>query len=64
MVQSSGNIDALLQEDRRFPPSEDFIKQANISDPKVYEDATADYEAFWANFAKELDWFKKMGPGA
>ncbi len=59
MVQSSGNIDALLQEDRRFPPSEDFIKQANISDPKVYEDATADYEAFWANFAKELDWFKK-----
>ena len=59
MVQYSGNIDALLQEDRRFPPSEDFKKQANISNPKVYEDASMDYEAFWANFAEELDWFKK-----
>ena len=59
MVENLGNIDALLQEDRRFPPTEEFKKQANINDPGVYEEAQKDYEGFWARFAEELHWFKK-----
>ena len=59
MVEDSGRFDALLQEDRAFPPSEEFKAQANIANPGVYEEALRDPEAFWAKFAEELDWFKK-----
>ena len=59
MVESPKNIDALLTEDRRFPSPEAFRKQANVSDPSIYEEAAKDPEAFWARFAEELDWFKK-----
>jgi len=59
MVENVGGIEALLQEDRRFPPSDEFRNQANISDPNVYEEALRDPEGFWAKFAEELDWIKK-----
>ena len=59
MVESSQNIDALLTEDRRFPPPPAFQEQANINDPNVYEEAARDPEGFWARFAEELHWFKK-----
>jgi len=53
-------IDALLQETRVFPPSDEFVKQANISDPAVYDEAARDYEAFWAQHAeRHLHWFEK-----
>ena len=58
MVENTGSIEALLQEDRTFPPPEAFVRQANVSDPSVYAEAAADPEAFWAGFAAELDWFK------
>jgi acetyl-CoA synthetase len=51
-------IDALLQEHRSFPPSAEFKAQALISDPQIYERAAKDPEAFWAGFAKELEWIK------
>ena len=59
MAENVGRIEALLQEDRTFPPSEDFRNQANIADPKVYEEAQKDPEGFWAKFAEELHWFRK-----
>ena len=59
MVESSGSIEALLHEDRTFPPPEGFRKQANIADPDVYKEAQRDPEGFWARFAEELDWFQK-----
>jgi acetyl-CoA synthetase len=52
----SPEIDALLEENRAFSPSESFRAQANIRDPKIYEEAARDPEAFWANFARELEW--------
>ncbi|MBA3269143.1 MAG: acetate--CoA ligase [Acidobacteria bacterium] len=52
----SPEIDALLQENRSFPPSERFRAQANVNDPRIYDDAARDPEAFWANFARELEW--------
>jgi len=51
-------IDNLLQEDRRFPPSPALQKFANISDPEVYDRAARDPEAFWEEFARELEWIR------
>ncbi len=52
------NIDALLQEHRRFPPPAEFVAQANINDPSVYQRAHDDPEGFWAEAATRLDWFR------
>ena len=59
MVENTGSIEALLQEDRSFPPPEGFVRQANMPDPAIYEEARRDPEAFWAGQAEELDWFQK-----
>ena len=59
MVQNTGGIDALLQEERSFPPPADFAAKANLSDPDIYAKAAADPERFWAGLAEELDWFQK-----
>ena len=34
-------IDALLQENREFPPSDDFRAKANINDPEFADRASA-----------------------
>lgn len=52
-------IDALLHETRIFKPSPEFVAQANINDPTIYERASADFEAFWAECAERLEWFEK-----
>ena len=59
MVESTGGIDALLQEERSFPPPADFAANANMADPDIYAKAAADPEGFWAGLAEELDWFQK-----
>jgi acetyl-CoA synthetase len=51
-------IDALLQENRRFPPPGAFTSRALVADPGIYERAARDPEAFWAEFARELDWMR------
>jgi acetyl-CoA synthetase len=46
-----------LLEVEKFEPPEEFRQQALWSDPKVYEEAAADPEAWWTAQAKELlDW--------
>jgi acetyl-CoA synthetase len=52
-------IEVLLRENRTFSPSEEFVQQANLSDPAIYDRAKADPEAFWAEQAESLSWFKK-----
>ena len=59
MVENTGGIDALLQEERSFPPPADFTAKANMADPDIYAQAAADPEAFWAGLAEGLDWFQK-----
>jgi acetyl-CoA synthetase len=49
-------IDALLGETRRFAPSDAWRQSAQVTDPEIYARAAADPEAFWENFAKELEW--------
>jgi acetyl-CoA synthetase len=51
-------IDNLLHENRQFPPTEHWRRHANITDPKIYERAARDPEAFWAEFARELEWIR------
>jgi acetyl-CoA synthetase len=53
---SPPEIDDLLREDRRFPPTDAFRARAQVSDPSVYDRAARDPEAFWADFAAELEW--------
>ena len=53
------NIETLLEERRTFSPPEEFAAQANVNDPSVYEQAEQDFEGFWADFARELHWFKE-----
>jgi acetyl-CoA synthetase len=58
-----GNIESTLQEHRVFPPSAEFVKQANVSGMEAYNalcaEAERDYEGFWARLARdELHWSK------
>jgi acetyl-CoA synthetase len=52
-------IDALLQENREFPPPEEFRRYASIQNPEIWANADADREAFWAGWAEQLDWQTK-----
>ena len=56
MADKHAQIDALLQEDRHFEPSAAFVAASHVSDPKIYDEAARDPEAFWAKFAAELEW--------
>jgi acetyl-CoA synthetase len=58
MAETQGAIDALLSEKRVFEPPEEFRRRALWSDPAVYDRATADPEAFWAEQAEALLWFQ------
>jgi acetyl-CoA synthetase len=51
-------IDALLKENRQFPPTEIWRRSANITDPDIYRRALEDPEAFWSGFASELEWIR------
>ncbi|HXX94167.1 MAG TPA: acetate--CoA ligase [Planctomycetota bacterium] len=50
-------LEALLQENRTFAPSKDFVKHAVAGSKSVY--AVKNRLKFWEGFAKELHWFKK-----
>ncbi|MBI4444666.1 MAG: acetate--CoA ligase [Acidobacteria bacterium] len=54
-----GAISALLKEDRKYAPPQEFIKQANWDDPQIYKRALEDPEGFWAEMAAAIDWYKK-----
>ena len=57
------DIETLKQETRVFTASKEFSKAATIGSMDAYHamcaDASADYESFWANLAREnIDWKK------
>jgi acetyl-CoA synthetase len=54
----SASIDVLLHEARKFPPSEEFRRGAHIRDWSVHERASENYEAYWAEQARRLDWIR------
>ncbi len=54
ITMSEPAIEVYEVEDRTFPPPADFAAGANTSDSSLYDEANADYEAFWARQAREL----------
>ncbi|MDP7066369.1 MAG: acetate--CoA ligase [Acidimicrobiales bacterium] len=56
---SEPTIEDYYVEDRTFPPSETFQRNALITDTSLYEEAQADRLGFWARQARELvTWFE------
>src|SRR6266849_229104 len=56
---SDRTIEALLSEERTFPPPASFQRSAVMRDKQIYDTASRDLEGFWARAAEELHWFKK-----
>ena len=50
-------IDALLHENRVFPPPPGFAAEAQVTSPELYVEAAADPEGYWAREAEQLEWF-------
>ncbi|OIO82188.1 MAG: acetate--CoA ligase [Gallionellaceae bacterium CG1_02_60_948] len=57
------NIQSILNETRVFPPSDAFVKQANVSGMAAYTalcaEAEKDYAGFWAKLARDYILWKK-----
>jgi len=53
---STDAIEGLLEEDRRFPPPDGFVSRTGITDRSLHERAEADFEGFWAEQARALEW--------
>jgi len=58
-IDSYATIEALYGETRTFPPPASFVADAEYADPKIYAEADADPEAFWAKQAESLSWYRK-----
>lgn len=62
-MSENSAIESILTEDRVFPPPAEFAANAHITSfeeyEKLYAEAAADPEAFWAKQAEDLHWFKK-----
>jgi acetyl-CoA synthetase len=57
-----GTLEAQLEEMlaiETFDPPAEFVEQALLSDPKIYEEADADWKGWWVKQAKTLSWFKE-----
>jgi len=56
------NLDSILRENRVFPPPAEFAAKAHVGSLEAYEElytrSVKDPEAFWAEIAKDLHWFK------
>src|SRR6266581_3010665 len=54
---ADATIESVLQKDRLFPPSPEFVKQANVSGAAAYQalcdEANRDFEGFWGRLGKE-----------
>ena len=54
---AEATIENYYNEHRTFAPSPAFVAQANVDSGALYDEADADYEAFWARQAREtLSW--------
>jgi acetyl-CoA synthetase len=58
---AKADIESVLKEKRVFQPPAEFAEQANLASAEEYERhvklAESDPEKFWADIARELDWF-------
>ena len=63
MTTDNSSMESVSHEHRKFAPSSEFVDAAHISGDSayraLYEKSVQDPEAFWADAAGELHWFKK-----
>jgi len=61
--EKKSTITSMSVENRKFPPSKEFVKNAHIKSmaeyKKIYKRSIDDMEGFWAEQAAQLDWYKK-----
>ena len=57
-MDTNAALETFSQEDRRFPAPPEFVAQANVTDPALYDRAANDLEGFWAEQARQLAWRK------
>ena len=48
-----------LLDQETFPPPEDFVENALVTDDSLHKQAADDFEGFWAEQAEALDWAEK-----
>ncbi|MDQ2054043.1 acetate--CoA ligase [Halobellus sp. H-GB7] len=51
-----GDLEARLVEQESFEPTEEFVSQANVSDPGIYEEFEENWPHSWRRAADLLDW--------
>ncbi len=51
-------IDTLLDEQRTFPPPAAFRRAAHVQDDSLERRARADRTGYWADWARQLEWFQ------
>ena len=51
-------LSVLMKTERTFEPPAEYAAAAEFNDTSVYEEADADYEAWWAGWARRLDWIE------
>ena len=54
----SDRIETLLEEERSFAPPPAFSDRAHVRDERPYTRAAENREAYWADWARQLDWFR------
>jgi acetyl-CoA synthetase len=54
MSDIRNTIDDLMLENRKFPPSAEFKRQALVADTSLYDEAAEDYQGFWARQSADL----------
>ncbi|QIB73503.1 acetate--CoA ligase [Halogeometricum borinquense] len=58
MSDGDGELEARLVEQEEFEPSDEFVEQANVSDPAIYDEFEEDWPHSWERAAEMLDWFE------
>ncbi|MFN2506642.1 MAG: acetate--CoA ligase [Acidimicrobiales bacterium] len=53
-MADEATIEALYLEERTFPPSDEFKRDALVVDTSLYDEADRDYQGFWARQAASL----------
>ncbi|NUC73074.1 acetate--CoA ligase [Haloterrigena sp. SYSU A558-1] len=56
MSQEDANLEARLEEQETFEPSDSFVEQANVSDPGIYEEFEENWPECWERAADLLSW--------
>ncbi|MCP4594141.1 MAG: acetate--CoA ligase [bacterium] len=57
-MSDSPVFDDLLDEQREFPPPAEFAAKAVVSGDGLHRKGQDDYQAFWEEHARELDWYQ------